>query len=41
MGKVEQTNIKNRTHYFYNDQITLKDFEEELLKTDKKGLQRN
>ena len=36
MGKVEQTNIKNRTHYFYNDRINLKDFDVELLKIDKK-----
>ena len=24
MGKVRQINIKNRTYYFYNDQIDLK-----------------
>ena len=36
MGKVEQINIKNRTYYFYNDQINLKDFDASLLKVDKK-----
>ena len=36
MGKVKQINIKNRTYYFYNDQINLKDFDERLLKVDKK-----
>ena len=36
MGKVKQTNIKNRTYYFYNDQINLKDFDARLLKVDKK-----
>ena len=36
MGKVKQINIKNRTYYFYNDQIDLKDFDAKLLKIDKK-----
>ena len=36
MGKIRQINIKNRTYYFYNDQIDLKDFEASLLKIDKK-----
>ena len=36
MGKVKQINIKNRTYYFYNDQINLKDFDARLLKVDKK-----
>ena len=35
MGKVKQINIKNRTYYFYNDQINLKDFDARLLKADK------
>ena len=35
MGEVKQINIKNRTYYFYND-INLKDFESNLLKTYKK-----
>ena len=37
MGKTKQINIKNRTYYFYNDQIDLKDFDARLLKIDKKG----
>ena len=36
MGKIKQINIKNRTYYFYNDQINLKDFDARLLKVDKK-----
>ena len=36
MGEVKQINIKNRTYYFYNDQINLKDFDTRLLKVDKK-----
>ena len=36
MGKTKQINIKNRTCYFYNDQIDLKDFDVRLLKIDKK-----
>ena len=39
MGKVKQIEIKNRTYYFYNDMINLKNFENfesNLLKIDKK-----
>ena len=36
MRKVKQINIKNRTQYFYNNQINLKDFGARLLKIDKK-----
>ena len=36
MGEVKQINIKNQT-YFYNDIIDLKDFDERLLKIDKKS----
>ena len=36
MGKTRQINIKNRTYYFYNDQIDLKDFDAKLLEIDKK-----
>ena len=36
MGKIKQINIKNRTYYFYNDQINSKDFDASLLKVDKK-----
>ena len=31
-----QMNIKNRTYYFYNDLINIKDFNSRLLKLDKK-----
>ena len=37
MGKVKQINIKNRTFYFNNDQINLKNFDARLLKVDKKN----
>ena len=37
MGEIKQINIKNRTYYFYNDQIDLKDFDAKLLKIDKKN----
>ena len=36
MGEVKQINIKNRTYYFYNDMINLKNFDSNLLKIDKK-----
>ena len=36
MGRTRQINIKNRTYYFYNDQIILKGFDASLLKVDKK-----
>ena len=36
MGETKQINIKNRTYYFYNDQIDLKDFDARLLKVVKK-----
>ena len=36
MGETKQRNIKNRTYYFYNDQIDLKDFDARLLKVGKK-----
>ena len=31
----KELNIKNRTHYFWNDLINLKDFDPRLLKLDK------
>ena len=36
MGKIKEINIKNRTPFFYNDQINLKFFNTRLLKVDKK-----
>ena len=37
MGKVKQTEIKNRTYYFYNDIINIEEFNSSLLKIDKKS----
>ena len=37
MGKVKEISIKNRTYYFFNDMINLKDFESNLLTIDKKS----
>ena len=37
MGKAKQINIKNRTYYFYNGIINLKNFKSNLLKVDKKS----
>ena len=37
MATTKQLNIKNRTYYFYNDLINLKDFDPKLLKLDKKS----
>ena len=33
----KQLNIKNRTYYFYNDLINIKDLDPKLLKLDKKS----
>ena len=41
MIETREINIKNRTYYFYNDQINLKDFDASLLKVGKKKLQRD
>ena len=37
MEKIRQINIKNRTDYFYNEQINLKDFDAKMLKIDQKN----
>ena len=37
MGVVKQTDIKNRTYYFYNDMINITKFDSNLLKIDKKS----
>ena len=37
MGKVKQINIKNRTYYFYSDQINLEDFDTRMLKIDRRN----
>ena len=36
MGNTKEINIKNRTHYFFDDMISIKDFDLNLLKKDKK-----
>ena len=36
MGSIKQINIKNRTHYFYNDIIDIETFDSNNLKLDKK-----
>ena len=36
MREIKQINIKNRTYYFYNDQVNLEDFDARLLKVDRK-----
>ena len=36
METIRQINIKNRTHYFYNDIINLDEFDESKIKVDKK-----
>ena len=38
MGEVKQVNIKNRTYYFYNNIIDLKNFDARLLRIDKKDI---
>ena len=38
MEELRQTNIKNRTYYFYNDIIDFDEFDENKIKIDKKTL---
>ena len=37
MVTTKQRNVKNRTYYFSNDLINMKDFDPKLLKLDKKS----
>ena len=37
MGNIKQINIKNRTYYFFNDMINIKNFDSSLLKIDRKS----
>ena len=39
MGITKQLNIKNRSYYFYNDLINVKDFDPKLLQLDKKSFE--
>ena len=36
MGSIKEINIKNRTYYFFDDMINIKNFQSKLLKIDKK-----
>ena len=37
MGNIKELYIKSQTYYFFNDRINIKDFDSNLLKTDKKS----
>ena len=37
MGNIKQINIKNRSYYFFNDMINIKDFDPSLIKIDKRS----
>ena len=37
MGNIKQINIENRTYYFLNDLINIKDSDPSLIKIDKKS----
>ena len=37
MKNINQINVKNRMHYFFNDMINTEDFDSSLLKIDKKS----
>ena len=37
MGRIKDINIKNRTYYFYDDMVNIKDFDSNLMKLDKKS----
>ena len=37
MGSIKEINIKNRTYYFFNDMINIKNFDSILLKIDKRS----
>ena len=36
MKNIKEINIKNRTYYFFDDMINIKDFKPSLIKIDKK-----
>ena len=38
MGTAKQIDIKNRTYYFYNDMIDIRNFDVRLLKIDKNDI---
>ena len=39
MGRVIDLDIKNRTYYFYNEMINIKDFDSKLLKLEKRSFE--
>ena len=41
MGNIKQINIKNRTQYFFNDMVNIKNFESNLLKIDETIVQKH
>ena len=41
MGNIKPINIKSRTYYFYNDMISIKDFDASLLKLEKNSYKNN
>ena len=41
MGNIKQINIKNRTYYFFNDMINIKEFDSSQLKIDKKSYKKH
>ena len=38
MGEIKMINIKNRSYYFYNDKISLHEFDVSNIETDRKKL---
>ena len=41
METTKEKNIKNRTYYFYKDIIDIKTFDSNMLKLDKKNVQKS
>ena len=37
MGNTKQINVKNRTYYFFNDMINIKNFDPSLITIDQKS----
>ena len=37
MSRIKETNIKNRTYYFFDDMINIKKFDPNPIKTNKKS----
>ena len=37
MGNIKEINIKNKTSYFFDDKINIKNFDSNFLKIDKKS----